>query len=64
MKGYAFHRSIREFADVECFQCRVVRREARAREFAVVARISLFKDVSVGKPNLTQCLSRHEVISS
>lgn len=30
----------------------VVRREARAREFVVVARLTVFKQVAVGKPNL------------
>jgi hypothetical protein len=30
----------------------VLRREARAREFVVVARLIVFKQVAVGKPNV------------
>jgi hypothetical protein len=33
-------------------QCSVVRREARAREFVVVARLNVFKHEAEGKPNV------------
>lgn len=43
------------------FQRRVVRREARAREFVVVARITLFKGASVGKPSTRSRFERSGV---
>jgi hypothetical protein len=40
------------------FQCSVVRREARAREFVVVARLTVFKQATVGKPNARNLFMR------